>query len=150
MEARLKQLEDQVPAIQAEIDFLKIRYLSSDQIVNEARTCTLTGQSLSEKRSEKSWSTSPRRSASEMAISPLTSAIYLPFPKSQRKVNVTSHPCIDAVISRRCRPGSIACKSGREAVNILIRSRPSMSGITKSVMTKSTVVASSCFSASRP
>ncbi|MBT4512856.1 MAG: recombinase family protein [Chloroflexi bacterium] len=37
LEARLKQIQDQVPEIQGEIDFLKIQYLSSDQILNEAK-----------------------------------------------------------------------------------------------------------------
>lgn len=37
LEERLKQIDDQVPEIQGEIDFLKIQYLSSDQIFNEAK-----------------------------------------------------------------------------------------------------------------
>ncbi len=37
LEERLKQLEDKIPEVQAEIDFLKIQYLSSDQIFNQAR-----------------------------------------------------------------------------------------------------------------
>ncbi|MFQ5962687.1 MAG: recombinase family protein [Candidatus Scalinduaceae bacterium] len=37
LEERLKQTEDQIPELQAEIDFLKIQYLSSDQILNEAK-----------------------------------------------------------------------------------------------------------------
>jgi site-specific DNA recombinase len=37
LEERLKQVEDQVPEIQAGIDFLKIQYLSSDQMLHEAR-----------------------------------------------------------------------------------------------------------------
>lgn len=37
MEERLKQINDQIPELQGEIDFLKIQYLSSDQILNEAR-----------------------------------------------------------------------------------------------------------------
>lgn len=37
MESRLKQIEDQIPELQGEIDFLKIQYLSSDQILNEAK-----------------------------------------------------------------------------------------------------------------
>lgn len=36
-EERLKQLEDQIPHLQGEVDFLKIQYLSSDQIISEAR-----------------------------------------------------------------------------------------------------------------
>lgn len=36
-EEQLKQITDQIPEIQAEIDFLKIQYLSSDEIVNEAK-----------------------------------------------------------------------------------------------------------------
>ena len=37
LEKRLEQIEDKIPEIQAEIDFLKIQYLSSDQILNEAK-----------------------------------------------------------------------------------------------------------------
>lgn len=34
---RVKRLEDQIPELQGEIDFLKIQYLSGDQIVTEAK-----------------------------------------------------------------------------------------------------------------
>jgi len=37
LEERLKQIDSQIPEIQGEIDFLKIQYLSSDQIFNEAK-----------------------------------------------------------------------------------------------------------------
>lgn len=37
LEERQKQIEDQIPELQAEIDFLKIQYLSSDQILQEAK-----------------------------------------------------------------------------------------------------------------
>ena len=37
LEDRRKQLEEEIPAIQGEMDFLKIQYLSSEQIVTEAR-----------------------------------------------------------------------------------------------------------------
>ena len=37
LEQRLKQIQDQIPELQGEIDFLKIQYLSSDQILNEAK-----------------------------------------------------------------------------------------------------------------
>lgn len=37
LEKRLKQIEDQIPELQAEVDFLKIQYLSSDEIINEAK-----------------------------------------------------------------------------------------------------------------
>jgi site-specific DNA recombinase len=37
LEERLKQIDNQIPEIQGEIDFLKIQYLSSDQIFNEAK-----------------------------------------------------------------------------------------------------------------
>jgi site-specific DNA recombinase len=38
LEERFLQIEDQIPELQADIDFQKIRYLSSDQILNEARS----------------------------------------------------------------------------------------------------------------
>ena len=37
MEERLKQLEEEIPDLQGEVDFLKIQYLSSDEILSEAR-----------------------------------------------------------------------------------------------------------------
>ena len=37
LEERQKQIEDQIPEVQAEIDFLKIQYLSSDEIFQEAK-----------------------------------------------------------------------------------------------------------------
>ncbi|GAG99391.1 unnamed protein product, partial [marine sediment metagenome] len=36
-EERLKQIEEKIPELQGEIDFLKIQYLSSDKILNEAK-----------------------------------------------------------------------------------------------------------------
>lgn len=37
LEERLKQLENQIPELQGEIDFLRIQYVSSDEILSEAR-----------------------------------------------------------------------------------------------------------------
>lgn len=37
LEERVRQIEDQIPELQGEIDFLKIQYLSSDRILFEAR-----------------------------------------------------------------------------------------------------------------
>lgn len=37
LEDRLKQLDDQLPRLQGELDFLKIQYYSSDEILEEAR-----------------------------------------------------------------------------------------------------------------
>lgn len=37
LEERLEQIKNQIPEIQGEIDFLKIQYLSSDQILNDAK-----------------------------------------------------------------------------------------------------------------
>jgi len=37
LEERLQQITDQVPHLQGEIDFLKVQYLSSDEILTEAR-----------------------------------------------------------------------------------------------------------------
>jgi len=37
LEERLKQIDGKIPEIQGEIDFLKIQYISSDQIFNEAK-----------------------------------------------------------------------------------------------------------------
>jgi site-specific DNA recombinase len=42
LEEKRKQIQNQIPELQGEIDFLKIQYLSSDQIINEARDlCTI-------------------------------------------------------------------------------------------------------------
>jgi len=45
-ELRLNQLEDQIPTLQGEIDFLKIQYLSKDQIFAEAKDLYSRWQSL--------------------------------------------------------------------------------------------------------
>ncbi|MGV7222163.1 MAG: recombinase family protein [Nitrospinales bacterium] len=37
LDDRVKQLKDQVPELQGELDFLRIQYLSSDQIISEAK-----------------------------------------------------------------------------------------------------------------
>lgn len=37
LEERCNQISDQIPEVQAEIDFLKIQYMSSDQIIHEAK-----------------------------------------------------------------------------------------------------------------
>jgi site-specific DNA recombinase len=37
LEERAKQIENQIPELQGEVDFLKIQYLSSDQILHEAK-----------------------------------------------------------------------------------------------------------------
>lgn len=37
LEERIAQMQDQIPELQAEIDFLRIQYLSSDQVLQEAR-----------------------------------------------------------------------------------------------------------------
>jgi site-specific DNA recombinase len=37
VEQQLRQLEQQLPALQAEVDFLKIQYLSSDTVIQEAK-----------------------------------------------------------------------------------------------------------------
>ncbi|MFO7951234.1 MAG: hypothetical protein R6U91_00250, partial [Bacillota bacterium] len=37
LEERLNQIGKQIPEIQGEIDFLKIQYLSKDEILNEAK-----------------------------------------------------------------------------------------------------------------
>jgi site-specific DNA recombinase len=37
LEERLKQIEDQIPELQGEIDFMRIQYLSSDNILTEAK-----------------------------------------------------------------------------------------------------------------
>ncbi|MCW3073512.1 MAG: recombinase family protein [Flaviaesturariibacter sp.] len=46
VEVQLKQLEHQVPELEAEIDFLKIQYLSSDTVLEEARNLYDQWQSL--------------------------------------------------------------------------------------------------------
>jgi site-specific DNA recombinase len=46
VELQLKQLEHQIPELEAEIDFLKIQYLSSDTVLEEARNLYDQWQSL--------------------------------------------------------------------------------------------------------
>jgi hypothetical protein len=38
LDLQLKQIDNTIPAIQAEIDFMKIEYLNSDAIINEAQS----------------------------------------------------------------------------------------------------------------
>jgi site-specific DNA recombinase len=38
LEARLKEIDDELPRLQGEVDFLKIQHLSSDQIMTDARS----------------------------------------------------------------------------------------------------------------
>lgn len=47
MEERLSQIEGQLPELQAEIDFLRIQYLSSDQILTEAQNLYSRWEDLS-------------------------------------------------------------------------------------------------------
>jgi len=37
LEGRVKQIEEQLPTLQGDLDYLKIQYLSRDQILTEAR-----------------------------------------------------------------------------------------------------------------
>ncbi|MHC4268021.1 MAG: recombinase family protein [Planctomycetota bacterium] len=53
LEERLKQAENQVPELQAEIDFYKIQYLSSDQIINEAKDLYTRWPSLEDEEKRK-------------------------------------------------------------------------------------------------
>ncbi|MDD3926743.1 MAG: recombinase family protein [bacterium] len=53
LEERLSQIQDQIPEIQAEIDFLKIQYLSSDQIFNEAKDLYSRWPELSQEEKRK-------------------------------------------------------------------------------------------------
>lgn len=46
LEARARQLEEQIPALQGEIDFLKIQYLSSDDVLHEAQDLYSRWQNL--------------------------------------------------------------------------------------------------------
>ncbi|MCQ4574304.1 MAG: recombinase family protein [Candidatus Brocadiales bacterium] len=53
LEKRLKQIEDQIPELQAEIDFLKIQYLSSDEILSEAKDLYTRWPQLGEEEKRK-------------------------------------------------------------------------------------------------
>jgi site-specific DNA recombinase len=53
LEERLKQIEDQMPRLQAELDFLKIQFLSSDEILNEARDLYTRWPSLEQEEKRK-------------------------------------------------------------------------------------------------
>lgn len=48
LEERLQQIEDQIPELQAELDFLKIQFLSSDQILHDAKDLHSRWPSLTE------------------------------------------------------------------------------------------------------
>lgn len=53
LEERLAQLDDQIPQLQGEIDFLKIRFLSSDQILTEAKDLYGRWQDLEQQEKRK-------------------------------------------------------------------------------------------------
>ncbi len=79
MEERQKQLEDEIPKIQGEIDFLKIQYLSSDEIFSNAKDLYSRWPQLSyeEKRSiVETITENIQVSSDEVAIN----LCYLPTP----------------------------------------------------------------------
>ncbi len=53
LEERQQQIEDQIPELQAEMDFLKIQHLSSDQILQEAKDLYTRWPQLSHEESER-------------------------------------------------------------------------------------------------
>jgi site-specific DNA recombinase len=53
MEERAKQIEEQLPRLQGEIDFLKIQYLSSDEVLHEAKDLYSRWQSLEREEKRK-------------------------------------------------------------------------------------------------
>ena len=53
LEERFLQIENQIPELQGEIDFLKIQYLSSDQILNEAKDLYSRWQELTAEEKRK-------------------------------------------------------------------------------------------------
>jgi len=53
LEQRLKQIGDQIPELQGEIDFLKIQYVSKDEVLNEAKDLYSRWQQLSAEEKRK-------------------------------------------------------------------------------------------------
>ncbi|MCU7933946.1 MAG: recombinase family protein [Candidatus Thiodiazotropha sp. (ex Dulcina madagascariensis)] len=53
LEERFKQLDEQIPELQGEVDFLKIKYLSSDEIVTEAKDLYTRWPDLSKEEKRK-------------------------------------------------------------------------------------------------
>jgi site-specific DNA recombinase len=53
LERRLKQLEDEIPRLQGETDFLKIQHLSSDQIFHEAQDLYTRWETLEQEEKRK-------------------------------------------------------------------------------------------------
>jgi hypothetical protein len=53
LEERSKQLEEQIPQLQGEIDFLKIQYLSSDDVLHEAQDLYSRWQTLEREEKRK-------------------------------------------------------------------------------------------------
>jgi site-specific DNA recombinase len=53
LELRLKQIDDQIPELQGEIDFLKIQYVSKDEVLNEAKDLYSRWQQLSSEEKRK-------------------------------------------------------------------------------------------------
>jgi site-specific DNA recombinase len=53
LEQRLSQIQDQIPTLQGEIDFLKIQYLSNDQVLNEAKNLYSNWKNLTSEEKRK-------------------------------------------------------------------------------------------------
>ncbi|MGB2867190.1 MAG: hypothetical protein WBD36_01965 [Bacteroidota bacterium] len=53
LEERFHQIESQIPELQGEVDFLKIQFLSSDEIFNEAKDLYTRWPNLSQEEKRK-------------------------------------------------------------------------------------------------
>ena len=124
LEERFKQLENQIPELQGEIDFLKIQYLSSDEIVSEATNLYSQWPNLEPEDKRRIVETITERiSISGQDISIHLS--YIPQSLNSSALATQPHPCV-AILDVRLRakkPVSKAYPSSLKTIGDHIRKR---------------------------
>ena len=93
MEERLKQIEDQIPELQGEIDFLKIQYLSSSEVVTEAKDLYTQWRHIAPDDKRKIVETITNKiTVSNQEVSISLSSI--PLPLNSPALATQPHPCV--------------------------------------------------------
>ncbi len=93
LDERFKQIERQLPELQGEIDFLKIQYLSSDEVVNEAQDLYSRWSSLEPSEKRRIVETITEKiivSGDEIQIN----LSYVPHSLNSPSMATHPHPCV--------------------------------------------------------